>query len=549
MAAARQDPQQPRGFWSAITPELTDASLPPTAWRHEPRLNWQIQVYAQLHLLQQLMNALPVCVSYIDDQRCYQYANVTYQDWFGLRPEEMYGHPLESVIGAAAYQVVKPYVDQALAGKPVVYETFLPYQSAGRRFVRGTLVPDCDDGGQVRGYFSLIQDLSDRKAAEQALQLKAAREHAIWLITRRIRQTLELQDILATAVEETRHYLEVDRALILQLTSDQAGEVIQSVTHPNYPMAAEWLHWQRHDLRNHSQTHPRPGNVKILLNLVDDDWGTCLTPWMDVMAAKSAVITPIMQSRDDDPHQGGSQPRDLWGFLIVQTCHTYRQWYAEDAKLLQQVTDQLAIAIQQSNLLAEVRQQSEQLARANRALEEANRQLQDINQQDSLTQLANRRHFDMVLRREWKRLGRTQLPLSLIMFDVDRFKQYNDHHGHPAGDDCLVTVAAACQNVVNRPSDVIARYGGEEFAVILPNTDHAGALNLAEQIRSAVCNLAIVNFATATETIHVTVSLGVASLIPSPEASALTLVEVADQALYQAKQQGRNRVVLGHHLP
>lgn len=256
------------------------------------------------------------------------------------------------------------------------------------------------------------------------------------------------------------------------------------------------------------------------------------------MAAKSAVIAPVLQP-------GPQAEPNLWGFLVVQTCKQHRQWQGGETDLLQQVADQLAIAVQQSELLAKVQGQFDKLTEANRALERANRRLYELNRRDELTQVANRRHFDAMLQREWKRLKRTRSPLALIMFDVDHFKQYNDRHGHPAGDVCLATIAQACDRTVKRPSDLVARYGGEEFAVILPNTGKAGALTLAEQIRTTVYDLKLVNFETETETVFVTVSLGVACLVPRAKASYQCLIDLADQALYRAKKQGRNRVVYG----
>jgi len=163
---------------------------------------------------------------------------------------------------------------------------------------------------------------------------------------------------------------------------------------------------------------------------------------------------------------------------------------------------------------------------------------------DSLTKLANRRYFDEALSSEFYRAKRSGDPLSLIMIDIDHFKQFNDTYGHLAGDDCLRQVAAAIETIVLRAPDIAARYGGEEFVVILPGTDHQGAATVAEKIRSAVEKLAIPHSAyPAAE--YVTISLGVAT-IPGAEMSAPeSVVALADKSLYFAKERGRNRVEVG----
>lgn len=157
--------------------------------------------------------------------------------------------------------------------------------------------------------------------------------------------------------------------------------------------------------------------------------------------------------------------------------------------------------------------------------------LQELASTDPLTGLANRRTFDLTLEQSWKACSRNEEPLSVIMVDVDRFKEFNDHHGHQGGDACLKVVAQMIRDVAARPSDVKARYGGEEFALILPDTDLAGARIVAERIRAAVEDLRIV-----------TVSLGCASQVPQAGMSAHALVEEADRQLYQAKADGRNLV-------
>ncbi len=523
-------------FWNEITPESAELNLSPAAWRHEASLNRQIQVYAQLHLLQALVDSLPACVSYIDKNLCYQYANSTYQTWFGIKPEDIYGRSLESVIGPAAYEKAKAAIDRVLAGETVVYEATMPYQTGGTRYVQATLVPDLDLENGVKGYFALIQDLSDRKAAELALQRRAEQDRTLWQITQRIRQTLDLQDILATATEEVQRHLHVDRTLIFQFTSDHGGEVIQVTAETNCPLPAAAYQWQEQGLRLTCYHHCSQGTLSRRLTLDKQDVEMCLNPWMGAIAAKSAVIAPVFQSQ-------GEGANHLWGFLIAQTCNDYRPWNAGETQLLEQVADQLAIAVQQANLLAKPQCQAERLAETNQALERANQRLNDLSRQDALTKIANRRHFDTVLRHEWKRLSRSQSPLSLIMFDVDHFKQFNDRHGHPAGDDCLITVAQTSQRTLNRPTDLVARYGGEEFAVVLPNTDLAGAFTIAESLRRNIRDLNVMNFETAIAKVYITVSVGVACQIPTPDTLPQGLIDRADQALYRAKQAGRNCVI------
>lgn len=159
---------------------------------------------------------------------------------------------------------------------------------------------------------------------------------------------------------------------------------------------------------------------------------------------------------------------------------------------------------------------------------------------DGLTGLYNRRTFDDVLLREWRRLARTGEPLSVIMIDVDHFKLYNDTYGHGGGDSCLLRVARAAEGALQRPADVVARYGGEEFVALLPETKLDGAMAVAEAIRLSVAALNIPH-ASSTTAGHVTLSLGVASTIPQPDKEPAALLEIADQQLYAAKSEGRNR--------
>lgn len=162
---------------------------------------------------------------------------------------------------------------------------------------------------------------------------------------------------------------------------------------------------------------------------------------------------------------------------------------------------------------------------------------------DGLTQIANRRHFDRKLDEEWRRAIRNPQPLSLLMCDVDFFKQYNDTYGHQAGDDCLRAVAQALQSSAQRAGETVARYGGEEFGVILPNIKSEDAVKLANLIRKRLAGFQI-RHATSQVDSYVTISIGIATLFPTAEKHCETLVEGADQALYEAKEQGRDRYAI-----
>jgi len=159
---------------------------------------------------------------------------------------------------------------------------------------------------------------------------------------------------------------------------------------------------------------------------------------------------------------------------------------------------------------------------------------------DGLTQIPNRRRFDEYFQQEWVRMSRQKSSLSLILCDVDFFKKYNDTYGHQAGDSCLQKVAQAMSQAIKRPSDLVARYGGEEFVVILPNTSVEGAIVVAEEIRSQLKILAILHSASDVSK-YVTISLGIATIIPVVDIQAKFLIKTADEALYRAKKEGRNR--------
>lgn len=162
---------------------------------------------------------------------------------------------------------------------------------------------------------------------------------------------------------------------------------------------------------------------------------------------------------------------------------------------------------------------------------------------DSLTHIANRRRFDEYLDQQWQQMARSRLPLSMILCDVDHFKRYNDTYGHLQGDRCLQKITHALSRQLNRTTDLLARYGGEEFAVVLPQTALAGALQVAEKLRTTIRHLQIPHIQSETDSV-ITISLGVACVVPMLHTPSAVLIEQADRALYLAKQHGKDQVMV-----
>ncbi len=209
--------------------------------------------------------------------------------------------------------------------------------------------------------------------------------------------------------------------------------------------------------------------------------------------------------------------------------------------------DFLAKPVNSMELRARVRsalrlkEEMDQRKARERELEALTRKFELLSNQDGLTGVPNRRCFDEVFRKEWRRARRDGLPLSALMIDIDFFKLYNDTYGHLQGDLCLRRVAEAIMAALKRPGDFVARYGGEEFVVLLPGTDLAGALSIAGTIRVNV-RAASIEHANSQVSDRVTVSIGISGVVPNMNLEAEALLAASDMALYQAKSGGRNRV-------
>lgn len=344
------------------------------------------------------------------------------------------------------------------------------------------------------------------RESHRALTRQVERESLIDEIAQHVHHSLDLDEILDTAAAEVRRFLKTDRVVIYRFKPDWSGVVTVEARLPDVP-AILYTQIEEPCFRHGYVSYYQAGRVRAINDLDAEDMENCHRQLLKNFQVKANLVVPILQNKT------------LWGLLIAHNCRGPRHWDEFDITLLRQLATQIGIAVEKSELHEQVKQLSEV---------------------DALTQIANRRRFDAYLHDTWVRQQRYQEPVTLILADIDFFKQYNDTYGHPAGDECLRVIAHTLNQSALRGSDLVARYGGEEFVIVLPTTDVNGAFALAENIRARIEALQIEHSAAPLG--YVTLSLGVASMPAQPGTSPQVLIKEADIQLYQAKHRGRNCV-------
>ncbi|WP_017306591.1 GAF domain-containing protein [Spirulina subsalsa] len=342
-------------------------------------------------------------------------------------------------------------------------------------------------------------------------QYQAQREQTIHQVVKAMRRSLNLDTIFSTVVNSLGDLLFVDRVIIVEYraeekvwihvaeyrkTSELASSIGDTIEDENNPIAERLKALKIVKIDDTMDLHD-----PINYNLSQNFGGA----WL---------LIPL------------SYDNQLWGSLtLMRSPQRLQAWSPHEIKVAQEIADHLAIAIEQSCLYHQ--------------LEKANQELSQLACLDGLTGVANRRQFDEYFCLQWNRGEQEAIPLSLILVDIDFFKPYNDTYGHQAGDDALRQVAQALTHSVSQNSDLVARYGGEEFALILPNTPLEQAQKIAENIQAQVAALQIPHSASLISP-WITVSMGLATIIPQPHLSPQEFVTSVDCCLYQAKAKGRN---------
>ena len=382
-------------------------------------------------------------------------------------------------------------------------------------------------------YYAIERQRLEFNTRQQALMKK---------MLDRIRNSIDLETILKTTVREIEQFLHTDRVLVYRCESSQlesTAVVSSSVNQESDRLAIE---------RFISAIDADSLDAMVLEStairtMEDSDIEALSQSFEDFERVKSYLVLPIWLSESVDyvyedlslpliPQINPEKPREgLWGMLIAYNTSKTRKWQDWEIKFLQRLTTQVTVAIQQSQICCQ--------------LQTVNQKLQQLAILDGLTNIANRRYFDLVLDKEWQRSIREKKPLSLILCDVDHFKAYNDTYGHQKGDRCLQQIAKILKKSIRRPADLAARYGGEEFAVVLPNTDAQGALFIAENIARQLAHKQLPHQKSSVEN-YVTCSMGVATIIPRVDEYSRSIIEMADRLLYQAKKLGRNQIATSY---
>ncbi|BAZ68596.1 hypothetical protein NIES4106_33610 [Fischerella sp. NIES-4106] len=457
--------------------------------------------------LRTVVNNFPLILWAMDKNGVFTLSEGKGLEGLGLKPGEAVGHSVFDMYGDLP-EVVAAFRNSLTTGVPY-YVT----ATTNGCTLEGMANPFYDHQGNIQGMIGVSMDITARKDAEEALkkseaQFRKLAENVPGMIFRYILHPNGSNECTYLS-PRCQDIYEIEPEIVIQ-----DSQRMWSLIHPDdsltiQALIAESLHKPQSVNFEHRIVTPS-GRIK----------------WVQVIAQAE------LQANGDS----------IWDGVVIDITerkHT-EELLADYNRTLEQQVRERTIALEQEIW---ERKRAEDIAKtAEIALRQANLELERLVTLDGLTQVANRRRFDEYLSQEWRRTARELQYLALILCDVDYFKSYNDHYGHQAGDACLKNIAAAMRNTLKRPADLVARYGGEEFAIILPYTAVQGAVAVAQAIQKAIKLLRLLHLQSQVSN-FITLSFGVSSVIPTHNLKPETLIKTADEALYQAKKQGRDRIV------
>lgn len=436
---------------------------------------------------------------------------------FGLSPGSFDGHPetFMQLVDEGDRATLKAAIEQAIQPRQQFAAEFrvgLPDGTTRWLSQRGQVLRDPD--GSVMRMVGVTFDITAQRAAQEQLVYQMRRDRLIAKLCQDISRTDHIEQALPTIFEAIREHLTLDRLVLIDLR-ESVGKVIAEA---QVPEVESMLDWQMRHPWSVKAAYLEKFQLGHPIGISDIHQQSFSASELSFLGFFNVVADLSIPLREDD---------QLWGLLSAQSQQP-RIWSPEEKRLLETIGTLVSSAIQRDRL--------------HHYLTRANRKLKRFAYLDGLTRVANRRRFEHFLNQEWRRLMREQSPMALIMVDIDYFKAFNDIYGHQAGDDCLRRIAGILRSAIQRPADIVARYGGEEFAIVLPNTDVEGAETIAERIR-VLTHRAKIPHAGSSISKFVTLSSGIGVMYPHPLKAPDDLVTIADRALYQAKEDGRDRSV------
>ncbi len=410
-----------------------------------------------------------------------------------------------------AYATAPIFIGQQLWGILAAYQHSQPYQWRSLELTYLSQVA-------TQLGFAVKQAEFLAKAEQKARDLEEAnqKQQILYKVITEIRESLDLATLFSITAKEVRRAMKADRVAIFQFAEEshrEGGQFIAENTLPLYGTVID-RQLQNHCFADRFLPLYLQGRMQILSDIDQHNLTDCYVDLLKQFQIKAQIVIPILKSQA------------LWGLLCIHQCSAPREWKDSEIEFLRALAAHFNVALEHADLLNYSRQQAAQL--------------EELTRLDPLLKIANRRYLEEVLEKEWQRLKREKAYLSLIILDLDYFGRYNNVYGHPAGDTCLIKVIQAIQSVLKRSTDLLARWGGEEFMIILPHTEQQGAITLAQEIQKAIKELEITHPDKPAGSPFVTASMGIASQIPAETHIPNDLITQADQALFLAKNSGRN---------